>query len=922
MDLPAPERSTVQLITGLLDASNHENHIKAIQVRDHALTTHFTETCIQWLCLTYHADRQGALIQDTTIHQIVNHQWGSLGQLSALLLKNALVRPPILADNRSAIIATEHAESFRHGLLSLIMTCEESSNLQYVISTLVASAAVNTMQPALHISSSWNDLFGRLISRQPTTTPIMRTLLKILQDGITAVSDIDLDSAVVYWLKEATTKYHIECLECCIQRMPSSLRAHWDDYLRFLSNASTVFPDAVCRSLVMIVTERSELLDASVLPFVLQTTVDGRLDACDFWLTFATLHEDRMNIGLYETIESNVLPRLIPILLQKMVYSAEEQVEVLADMEEEEEEKPIFHKQKVHGAIDGGADVDDDSDFDTTWNLRKCAAASLDSLAQLYGPDRILPYLLPHVESVLQASDVWAQEAALLAIGAIAEGCYDEMVSFLENGLFQLLIRLLHTPTTLAPLHSIAAWTLSQYAAWIVSDTQHTRVALDILLDRMQHGPSDVQVACVAALGILVEHAGQQIEAFPRVYDVICQALSVQSRKVLLNVLDVYGRLAEACPGQSMLLPGIPKIMDLWNTIATRDPREMLLLPLLESLAALAISLRQQFEPFALSTLENALCMIESLQLILIPEDECSEGDLDSIVCAMDMVDALVEAFEANFIALVQSSARYGPVFGNAVVSLVEHDAPTVRASAWALVGDLARHTPTLLSIERMVGQCAANIDPRHPYLATNAVWACGEICVVLRISNSPSTLQPYVPSIVQSLIALMVGNGIDAGGMPGLAENAASCMGRIALLDPSFCAPDAPRFLLGWCDALGKIEDRQERRDGFLGFAKAIYANPEAVSHASTDVKDTLASILFALVTWHLDAEQKQDASLWTKSDVTFQPLPVDDTELVSSLSKLVGDLKSFVGEDAWHLVLKRLPVNVRRLLREAYSI
>jgi hypothetical protein len=946
--LPVPDLDTIRLIAALSDHSNHEYHVMAMQACDRALATNYTATCLQWLCLTYHADRKGSFMNDNpAIHQLVHNtnQWDHLGQLAALLLKNALLRPPPVSSDGNAtttngVIAPEHGETFRQGLLALVLSCDESSALQRVIATLVATAAVNCRgrQPALHMNVAWPDLFGRLVAHQPTTTPILRTILHILQDGIDAVSDLDLDGAVVSWLNVAAngnseivvvSDLVLECLACCIPRLPSALRAHWSDYLQLLSQASTYHPDTVCRSLVTIVTERSELLDQSVLPFLLRATAAGSLDACDFWLSFATLDQDQMSIGLYECIEGSVLQQLIPILLQKMVYSSEQQAEVLAsidDDDKDEDERPIFHKQKAHGMVADHYDPndddndDDDDDFDTDWNLRKCAAASLDSLAQLYGPERILPFLLPPVESVLHSGDVWSQEAALLAIGAIAEGCYDEMVPFLEKGLFRLLLDLLNSATPLPPLHSIAAWTLSQYAPWVVTNADHLRLVLDTLLNRTQQGPTVVQAACVAALGVVVEHAGAQIAAHTRVYEVLAHALAVRSRRVLLNVLDVYGTLAEAGPGQPMLLLGVPKIMELWNAVASRDPRTMLLLPLLESLAAIAISLRQQFEPFALSSLENALCMIETLRLMMLPEDDYSETDLDPIVCAIDLLDGLVEAFEDSFASLVQSSGTYGPLFGNVVVSLVENDGPSVRTSAWALVGDLARHAPTLLNIGSIVPQCAINIDQQHPYLTTNTVWAFGEICVVLRKTNDASALVAHMPAIVQSLIALLAGNGAESGGIPGLAENAASCMGRIALLDPSLCAADAPRFLLGWCDGLGKIEDPFERRDGFMGFIKIVYSNPQAVSQSAADVKDALVSILFALVTWHLSAEQKQDPSLWTKSDVIFQPLPEDDPELVAALSKLVADLKNFVGEDSWDVVLRRLPVNVRRLLREVY--
>merc|ERR1711862_911030 len=51
-----------------------------------------------------------------------------------------------------------------------------------------------------------------------------------------------------------------------------------------------------------------------------------------------------------------------------------------------------------------------------------------------------------------------------------------------------------------------------------------------------------------------------------------------------------------------------------------------------------------------------------------------------------------------------------------------------------------------------------------------------------------------------------------------GLPENAAACMGRLALVDSNFLMNDIYRFLSGWCEGLAKISDPIEKHDGFQG--------------------------------------------------------------------------------------------------------
>ena len=137
------------------------------------------------------------------------------------------------------------------------------------------------------------------------------------------------------------------------------------------------------------------------------------------------------------------------------------------------------------------------------------------------------------------------------------------------------------------------------------------------------------------------------------------------------------------------------------------------------------------------------------------------------------------------------------------------------------------------------------------------------------------------------------------------------------------FIAADLHRFLCGWCDGLGKIRDPSERHDAFTGFVQAIYANPQAIGHASGNVIDSMVSILFAILTWHIPEDLPDDSYKKILTDkYRFVPFPVSEAELGAALVKLVQDMKQSVGENEWQIVTKRLPVNVRKLFREIYNL
>ena len=142
--------------------------------------------------------------------------------------------------------------------------------------------------------------------------------------------------------------------------------------------------------------------------------------------------------------------------------------------------RPRFHKVKTHVADQqgqpeaGGTGDGEDSDSDeedelrkealSDWNLRKCSAAALDVLSNVFH-HTLLPVLLPLLKQNLFSSDWLVKEAAILALGAVSEGCMDGMVQHLPE-LVPFLISCLADSKAL--VRSITCWSLSRYAHWIV----------------------------------------------------------------------------------------------------------------------------------------------------------------------------------------------------------------------------------------------------------------------------------------------------------------------------------------------------------------------------------------------------------------------------------------------------------------------
>eukprot|EP00797_Seminavis_robusta_P020442 Sro311_g114380.3 (674) ;mRNA; r:60372-62393 len=667
----------------------------------------------------------------------------------------------------------------------------------------------------------------------------------------------------------------------------------------------------------------------------------------------------------------NLLPQLIPILLQNMVYGPEQRLELQAqnelDLQQQQQPssnmKPVFHKTRnKHGKDDDsnnsdgddgdGDDFDDDEDGNE-WTLRKCAAASLDSLSNFYGAAAILPPLLPALEQGLSSTDPWVQEASILALGAIADGCREEMNAHMGQLHPYLMNHLAAAQQagSLPQVKSIAAWTIGRYAAWAVEQVQtgmqgHLLAQMtEVFIERLKDQNRKVQVACVSAFGVVMETAGDLMAPYLEpVFQALVAALVRYQGRSLVILFDTLGIMADFV-GPAIAeghLPSIfvPPLMQMWDGLAKSDPTDRTLLPLMESVASIAMTSGMNYQPYALETFNNAMCMIESVTLLLATSgDEKIENDEDAdpIVCATDVLDGLAEGLGGNFAALVLSSDRYRPQFTTMLQTLCNHQVAGVRMSAFALLGDLARNAPSIIeaALPQLLPEAISNVDPIQPSVCNNAVWAIGEVCV--RCGDNPAPLEPFAAPFLQKLIGLLMGNGVVMGSpgssgyrgsnIPGLAENASAAVGRLAKVNPNFVAPDLPRFLLGWCDGMAKISDPGERRDAFEGFIKAVYANPQCIQNAAANVSDAIASIVFALVSWHMPPPQADDSSYENvaqllNGEYAFQPFPQHEAELGQKLVQLVREIRTSVGEETWTRVQNQLPVNVRRLLREAYQL
>lgn len=251
----------------------------------------------------------------------------------------------------------------------------------------------------------------------------------------------------------------IACLSYFVPINCQSLFVHIDSFIACLfrrtSDDDPSVRRHVCQALVLLFAARPEKLMPEmehVAEYMLYSTQDKNedvaLEACEFWLTFAE------NAELAPFLQP-LLGKVAPVLLDCMKYGEDDLLWLEGDAEDaavpDKEADTCYHGAKSHGFerdANGepvevpkariGAygeetiDSDDDDDYmddefddevSTEWNLRKCAAASLDVLAVRFKAE-LLDVLLDSLKDKLYSGDWLQRESGILALGAMAEGEY------------------------------------------------------------------------------------------------------------------------------------------------------------------------------------------------------------------------------------------------------------------------------------------------------------------------------------------------------------------------------------------------------------------------------------------------------------------------------------------------------------------
>lgn len=595
------------------------------------------------------------------------------------------------------------------------------------------------------------------------------------------------------------------------------------------------------------------------------------LEAAEFWLCIG--ENDQMCPALQP-----YLTKIVPVLLESMVYDEEDILRLEGDADDAEQEdriedlKPQFAKSKAVrnptpgqsglNGINSVADettaaIDDDSlsegeieedddggeDIEENWNLRKCSAATLDVLASNFH-EAVFTITLPYLKDNLRHHDWPYREAAVLALGAVADGCMGAVTPHLPE-LIPYLISLLGDE--IAVVRVITCWALGRYSAWAShlqnpdDKKRYFEAMIEGILGRMLDKNKRVQQSAVSAFATLEEKATSELT--PYCTPIIQQFVRCFQRYKDRNMLVLYDcvqTLAEhvgpalAKPETVNLL--MPAIIDRWTKVSDQAQE---LFPMLECLSYVATAMCDAFAPFAVPIFHRCINIVrQNLEAyaLAIKYEGMDKPKKDFLVTSLDLLSAVIQALDGPKSGELVKSSQ--PEFFDLLMICMEDPNNDVRQSSYALLGDCAVNVfpelqpslPSLLPmlIKQLERDTNRDEDINSDFgVINNACWSCGEIAM-----KEGWGMAPYIEKLYYRFMAIISNPNIPQS----VHENAAIALGRLGVGCSDALAPHLGEFAQPFLQITRPIDDTDEKGAAILGFNFTVEKNPRAMEACLLD--------------------------------------------------------------------------------------
>ncbi|CAG9763771.1 unnamed protein product [Ceutorhynchus assimilis] len=675
-----------------------------------------------------------------------------------------------------------------------------------------------------------------------------------------------------------------QCLQDHFDIMKQALDL--DLYLRqviSLANTDdTELQKHVCHTFVIYVEKQEESLLPhlhDVIMYIVEKNqhedAEIALQACEFWLAVSKLDGCKDILTPY-------LSKLVPTLLKNMRYSSTELNAFKdclgsdADTKDLAKDIAPFHKN---------IEDDDFDDFHVGWTLRKCSAASLDSLALQFKND-LLPVIVPFLSEMLNHQDYLVKESGILALGAIAEGCINGLKHQLHD-LMQFLQLSMSDEHSLVRV--ITCWTVSRCTGWIINvgpDAYFVPIMI-LILKHFSDCNKRVQRAAISAFCIFLEEA--QIKVVPYI-NIIVESFSqglerFQSRSLYL-LYDAIGALAQSV-GSNLNEPEyigkfLPPLMQTFCNF--NDSYDEHFVIFLECLANVIPALELSFLPYAEIVFCHCLQVINDTLMCCVNfqenPDEYELPDKESMSVAHDVLYSMAIGLKSHFVKYVTNSNLLFLLY-----TTCQDSSCSVRQTSIALYGELVTLCYAYLSsnVHDFVPMIIKSLDEKKYAVCNNAAWVIGKLCTAMG-----SNIQPYLSEILLHFIRILNDQALARN----LHQTVAIALCIILLVCPDAIIPTLDVTLKNCCLIIRNVRDSIEKDLAFRGLCETIVRCPDFGKNYFIFFCDAAAS--------------------WFNIN----------SDLKENIRSLIMSFKNDCGEDRWAQFSSQFPSHLKARLYELYGV
>jgi len=610
----------------------------------------------------------------------------------------------------------------------------------------------------------------------------------------------------------------------------------------------------VCKGFVCVIENQWSCITEHLANVVLQYMLKAckhpeyvvRVEALEVWTPCT-------NSAMLVQCVWSLLNDLIPVLLDNMVYSQADYLGMDNDIFEDDNAAVPDDSQDIRprNHKETGDEDDDDGDrgggggaWGAQWTARKAAASSLDNLSHMFRGN-ILEVTLPLIQRKLEDQNWEVQESGVLALGAIAFGCMEGLMQFMPKVMDHLL-KLCQAPKPL--LRSISCWTVARFSHWICNEhlnpqsQQVLRSVLQQLLQRVLDKNKRVQEAACSAFATLEETA--RLLLVPYLDDIVqtlSRAFQMYQAKNLLILYDAVGTLADAV-GPELDTQKYKQLLlePMFQKFLHTPDHDRSLVALFECFSSLAQNLGPSFMPLCKPLIERCTRLIrtgaQAAQMWMQNPNEFEKPDREVMAASIDLLSGIVGGLQRR-VSEVLAQDNFLAV----VPEVLKDSALQVKQSAFALVGDSARHCIEHLSpfLPQLLPQCAKALrENNSATVSNNASWAVGEICIKV----GPDYMANYLEDIVDALVTTL--NRCTQQSNRMLTQNVCITLGRLGVVCGPQMGKSFSQFARIWCLVMKDARHDAEKVNAFQGFCNMVQANPQVALQHPVEFAGAIASL------------------------------------------------------------------------------